>query len=163
MQAGAYNVESVFEFVSPELAGELVAFWLREGALQDREAAAARTREVVCIARDPAGGIASVNTVYLGTLQHPDDIHYFYRMYTRPRHRLWELSAGMLRACVETLRTTSVRDPRARGLVIVSENPKLQTPAGHRVLAGMGWSYLGKTPQALDVWKLPLLEAIATR
>ena len=64
--------------MTPQLRGELVQFWLDEGALPDANTAWTRTEEVVCIARDPNEAIASVNTVYLAPLQ---------------QDRLWESAA----------------------------------------------------------------------
>jgi hypothetical protein len=158
MQVGAYRIEPVLGRMTAALQSELVQFWLGEGALPDRETARARTGQVVCIARDAGGGIVSVSSVYLATLQGADDLHYFYRMFTRRQDRLWQLSAGMLRACVDIAMQTPLRDKRARGIVIIAENPKLRTPAGRRVLAGMGWTHLGQTAQALDVWKMPFAD-----
>ncbi|HEX3537956.1 MAG TPA: hypothetical protein VHU15_14450 [Stellaceae bacterium] len=153
MQIGRYRIDPVFGTITPQLRGELVQFWLDEGALPDANAAWARTDEVVCIARDPARAIASVNTVYLAPLQGPDDLHYFYRMFTRPQDRLLELTTGMVRVCRESLEASRLRDPRARGVVIVAENPKLQGPAGHRLLSSKGWVHLGKNPRGFDVWR----------
>ena len=152
MQVGDYRIDTVLGQMTPPLRGELVQFWLDEGALPDANAAWARTNEVVCIARDPSGAIASVNTVYLAPLQGADDFHYFYRMFARPKDRLLELTVRMVRACRTFLEASPLRDPRARGIVIVAENPKLRAPAGHRLLAGNGWSLLGKNAQGLEVW-----------
>jgi hypothetical protein len=161
MQLGQYRIDPVFGSITPQLRGELVQFWLDEGALPDANAAWARTDEVVCIARDPAEAIASVNTVYLAALQGPDDLHYYYRMFARPQDRLLELATGMVRACREFLAASPLRDPRARGVLIVAENPKLQSPAGRRLLAGRGWSLVGKTARGFDLWRKPFPETSA--
>lgn len=153
MQIGAYRIDAVFGQMTSQLRGELVQFWLDHRALPDANAAWARTDEIVCIARDPAGAIASVNTVYLAPLQGPDDLHYFYRMFTRPQDRLLELTTGMVRLCREALAASPLRDRRARGVVIVAENPKLQGPAGHRLLSSKDWVLLGKNPRGFDVWR----------
>lgn len=144
--------------MTPQLRGELVQFWLDEGALPDANAAWARTNEAVCIARDPTEAIASVNTVYLAPLQSPENLHYFYRMFTRPRDRMLELTTAMVRACREFLEASPLRDPRARGVAIVAENPKLQTPAGRHLLSGRGWTLVGKTASGFDVWRKPFPE-----
>jgi hypothetical protein len=149
----------VFGSITPQLRGELVQFWLDEGALPDANAAWARTNEVVCIARDLAEAIASVNTVYLAPLQSAENLHYFYRMFARPRDRMLELTTAMVRACLACLAASPLRDPRARGVAIVAENPKLQTPAGRGLLSGRGWSLLGKTAGGFDVWRKPLPQA----
>ena len=153
MQIGVYRIDLVFGAVTPQLRGELVQFWLNEGALPDANAAWARTGEVVCIARDAAEAIASVNTVYLAPLQGTDDLHYFYRMFTRPQDRRLELVVGMVRACRTFLEASPLRDPRARGVVIITENPKLQSPAAGQLLSGKGWSLVGRTERGLDIWR----------
>jgi hypothetical protein len=163
MQVGDYRIEPVFGRITAELNDEIVQFWLGEGALADPDVARARTRQVVCIARGASGSLASVSTVYLRTPQWTDELHYFYRMFTRRQDRVWQLSAGMLRACVEVMTKTPLRHPRARGIVIVASNPKLRTPAGRRVLTGMGWTYVGQTAEALDVWRMPFPGALCPK
>jgi hypothetical protein len=159
MRVGDYRIDPVFGTMTPQLRGELVQFWLDEGALPNANTAWARTDEVVCLARDPGGEIASVNTARLAPLQRPDNLHYFYRMFTRPRDRRLELVIGMVRACRTFLEASPLRDPRARGLVIVAGNPKLQSPAGRRLLSGNGWTLVGTTPRGLDLWRKPFPEA----
>src|SRR5690348_11934646 len=53
--------------MTDERAEEIVAFWTREGAL-DEAAARERLREVVCVVRDRSGAIAGVNSVYAAKL-----------------------------------------------------------------------------------------------
>ena len=57
------RVEVVRGRVTGELADELLSFWSGHGAL-DEERARERLAEVVCIARDDAGAIVGVNSVY---------------------------------------------------------------------------------------------------
>jgi hypothetical protein len=161
MRIGDYRVDTVFGQMTPPLRGELVQFWLDEGALPDANSAWARTDQAVCIARDAAETIASVNTVRLAPLQGPDDLHYFYRMFTRPRDRRLELVIGMVRACRNILEASPLRDTRACGFVVVSENPKLQGLAGHRLLSSKGWKLVGKNVRGLDVWRRPFPAASA--
>jgi hypothetical protein len=162
VQIGAYRIDAVFGRLTPQLRGELVQFWLDEGALPDANAAWARTDQVVCIARDPTEAIASVNTVHLGRLQGVEGLHYFYRMFSRPRDRTLALTTAMSRACREYLAGSPLRDPRARGMVIIAQNPKLQSPAGHRLLSQRGWNLVGKTDRGFEVWTRPLPEPIAS-
>jgi hypothetical protein len=146
--------------MTADLQRELVQFWLGEGALTNPDAARARTRDVVCIARGATGSIVSVNTVVLDTLQQADNVHYFYRMFTRQQDRVVQLGTAMMRSCVEVMTKTPLRDPRARGFVMVAANPKLQTPAGRRALTALGWTYVGQTAEALDVWRMPFPDAL---
>lgn len=155
MRVGNYQIDPVFGNLTPQLRGELVQFWLDEKALPDANQAWARTNEAVCIARDPAGTIASVNTVYLAQLQGGQGLHYFYRMFTRPRDRTLELVVGMVRICRTFLESSPLRDPRARGFVVIAENPKLRTPAGRRLLSGKDWTLVGQTNRGFDVWRKP--------
>src|SRR5689334_3973439 len=62
-----HTIEVVHGRMTDERAEEIVAFWTREGAL-DEAAARERLREVVCVVRDRSGAIAGVNSVYAAKL-----------------------------------------------------------------------------------------------
>jgi hypothetical protein len=159
MRIGNYRIDFVYGQVTPQLRGELVQFWLDEGALPDANTAWARADQTVCIARDPTGAIASVNTVYLGQLHGTGELHYVYRAFSRPRDRTLALTTGMSSACRDYLAASPLRDPRASGFVIIAQNPKLQSPAGHRLLSGRGWNLVGSTEHGNEVWRRPFPEA----
>jgi hypothetical protein len=72
MRIGDYRVDTVFGQMTPPLRGELVQFWLDEGALPDANSAWGRTDQAVCIARDAAER-SPRSTRRLPPLQGPDE------------------------------------------------------------------------------------------
>ena len=62
------TVEVVRGRITDALAGEILGFWAREGAL-DETAGRRRLPDVVCVLRDGAGQIAGVNSVYRAELE----------------------------------------------------------------------------------------------
>ncbi len=73
--------------VTPELRQEVMEFWLSEGALDEPEAAAKRTEQVVCVGRDGDGAIWAVGTAFLGVLSTLGQPTYFCRAFIAARRR----------------------------------------------------------------------------
>jgi hypothetical protein len=134
------------------LREELAAFWRRYGAIADPAELRRRADEVVCIARDPAGELAAVNSVYVGELAGTP--HYFYRQFVRPDERTWALSASLVRTASAHLRSSYRPGNAVSGLVLVAENAKLSRPGAKELLARLGWVHVGKEQRGLDVWKI---------
>lgn len=155
-----YAIGSVYGGISEALAAELVAFWRDNAAIGDPSEAARRVAEVVCIARNAAGEIVGVNSVYVGAFGHPDQLYYFYRMFVRERDRVRGLGARMTTAAVACLRDFAARrGARVRGVVLVTENPKLMQRGARGLLTRLGWAYAGRGPLGRDVWKIDFLAA----
>ena len=140
--------------VSDSLREELVAFWTRHGAVPATLEARRRAAEVVCVARDAAGEIAAVNSVYVAGFRDPSDLHYFYRQFARPRDRILSLGVAMLREAVDFLRAKHRPGDPVKGMLLVAENPKLSRKSGHKLLARLGWTFLGKGPRGFDLWQI---------
>lgn len=149
---GEYAIGAVFGEVSPALAEEIAAFWLAHGALPDPAEARRRAHEVVCLARDAAGTIAAVNSVYVAPFNPPGAPYYFYRMFVRPSARVPGLASRMVQCAVAVLRARAA--PGVAGVVLITENPKLMLRAGQRKLTRLGWSYVGRGPLGRDAWRI---------
>ena len=63
-----YRITSVYGQVNSGLAEELVDFWVHDQKILDLDTAKQRAPEVVFIARNTAGQIIGVSTVYISTL-----------------------------------------------------------------------------------------------
>ncbi len=133
-QPDDYSVSPVSGRVSEELRREVAAFWLRHGAIPDAKEARRRADELVCVARNGAGELVGVNTAYVSSLRSVEDRYFFYRMFIRPRDRYLHLCSALVRAAVDTLRERGVSGTTVKGVVLITENPKLMRDSGRRLL-----------------------------
>ena len=146
-----YRITSVYGQVNSELAEELVAFWVHDQEILDLDTAKQRAPEVVFIARNTAGQIIGVSTVYISTLRR-DERYYFYRMFIRPGDRVFGMMSFMTSKTRDYLCSFSISD-KPNGVAFVSENPKLMRPGMRRELERLDFTCIGKTPDGFDVWK----------
>lgn len=58
----------------------------------------------MCVARNGAGQIVSVNTTYVSNFKSETDRYYIYRMFTREQDRHLHLVSAMMHRAVDTLR-----------------------------------------------------------
>lgn len=150
-----YVIEPVYGRLSAPVAREVADFWLAEGAIGEPAEAARRIAEVVCIARGRDGTIVGVNSAYVGTFERPDHAYYFYRMFIREADRVRGLGARMTTAAVDCLRDVAAgAGVGVRGVVLITENPKLMQPGAQGLLTRLGWTYVGRGPRGRDVWKV---------
>lgn len=149
---GEYEIIQVFGEVGNSLSEEIASFWLTNRAIADQQEAKRRTAEVVCLARDSAGEIVAVNSVYAGNLAGPESPYYFFRMFTRPGDRSLGLAERMVVNAVDCL--TERHAAGIKGIVLVTENEKLMTRGSRNKLAELGWTYVGRGPRGRDVWKI---------
>jgi hypothetical protein len=75
------EIVPVWKALSPELAAELVAFWRDQNAIQNEAAAARRTEQAVCIARDADGALCGVATAVVKVLPRLRQPMYYYRQF----------------------------------------------------------------------------------
>ena len=145
-----YRISSVYGRVDAELTDELVDFWLRNGALPDAQTARQRAPQVVFVARNTEGRIVGVTTVYVAAPKGRGR-YYIYRMFIQPTDRVY----GMM-----TFLTAKTRDhlggldipEKPKGVVAVTENPKLMRPAARREFERTGFTHSGKTGRGFDIW-----------
>ena len=73
------NIVPAWKQVTPELADELVAFWLENQALGDEASARQRTEQASCVARDENGKLQGVSTGVIRVLPRLRQPMYYYR------------------------------------------------------------------------------------
>ncbi len=152
--SSGYSISVVHRHVDNALRDELVAFWMQHGAVPDAAEARRRAGEAVCIVRNAGSEIVAVNSVYVARFRGYADPQYFYRQFARPQDRVLRLGVAMLRQAVAALRAAHRAGDPVRGIVLVAENPKLSRKSGHRLLAWLGWTFLGKGPRGFDLWQI---------
>lgn len=150
---GGYRLDSVYEQITPALAGEIATLWKENRVLEGAEAQR-RTAEVVLTIRNGDGVLVGVNSVYIQDFVKANNPYYFYRIFIRPQdRRSFGLRSFAGKATREFLKSyTPTRHLQPQGVIIVVENQKLRRPGASRMLARQGWIPLGKGPRGFDVW-----------
>lgn len=151
----------VWQQVTPALRQQLVDFWRDNGALQSSSEAWRRTFEVACVAMDDMGEITGVSSVYCP--HGPCAPYWFYRTFIRKDCRDVGLAPRIF-ACTHAQLALTYRDEVSApvGMMVVSENPKLETPAGIRISQRAGLQHLGYNEHGQSVWHL-LFRPLANR
>ena len=138
------KVQWVFGSMTQAQRQELVALWLREGALPSADEAWRRSWEAACLLHE-GEAIAGVCTVALRI----DDYgrsYGFVRIFIRPSSRMRGLGSRMAERMIEGF-TALAHEPGApQRLVVTIENRKLERRAAQRLLAGLGFVRVGTAP-----------------
>ncbi len=145
-----YRIFCVYGKVDSGLARELVDFWIDNKAIQNPQRAKARVPQVALIARNSAGRLAGVSTVYISMLNR-NQRYYFYRMFIQPTDRVSGMMRFMTLRTRDYLRGLKVED-KPQGMAIVTENRKLMDRGMRREFERAGFTCLGKTPKGFDLW-----------
>ena len=105
----------------------MVDFWLAEGALDDREAAAKRADQVLCVGRDGDGAIWAVGTAFLGVLSTLGQPTYFCRAFIAARRRGTGGMMPFFRKMRDMLEAhnRSLPQPEAIGILLELQNEML--------------------------------------
>jgi hypothetical protein len=114
-----------------------------------------RSRQVFYVARNPAGELVGISSVYVADFRKAGDPHYFYRTFVRPEDRNYFLMVHMWQRTGECLRA-EYAPGKPRGLVIVAENPLFQHPKVQTRMRQEGYRQVGKDGRGCDDWYLTL-------
>ena len=132
-------------------------FWLTNGAITDINEAWRRCAEVGCVVLNAANDIVAVSSVYKDILNADRQAYWFYRMFVRPDCRIPGLAVKILNTTVDRLSRAYQQAPGTadapQGIIIVTENPKLESQAGIRSLQRAGFIRLGVNARANSVWR----------
>lgn len=146
-----YKLHNVYQKTTPDLRREIVAFWQRNNAIPDPREAERRAHDVVYLICNPADVIVGVSSVYTARAGNPPASYYFYRMFIQPHDRIYGLMRLVTIKTRDFLRD-EVPEPKPRGLMIVTDNPKLMRKGIRRTLARLGFEFVGKNQRGLNVW-----------
>lgn len=138
-----FRVQWVFGSVSDTLRRQLVAFWLKEGALVNADEAWRRSFEVACVLWEgDADDLAGVCTVAIHMDEH-GRAYGFVRIFIRQESRFTGLGRRLMRRMIEGF-TALAREPGApQRLVATIENPKIARRSGLRLLNKLGFDSVG--------------------
>ncbi len=142
-----------WQAMQPREADDLVAFWLREGAIPDAERARERLSQVVLHARAPDGDIAAVCTAYLAQAPQLRQPMYHYRSFVGARWRHTLLVRRLFKAAWAVLEDYArAHGFPAIGVAVELENPRFAKFGGaNRPVWHSGLIYVGKNQRGLDV------------
>lgn len=149
-----YSIETVYGRLTPVRAAEIIKFWGQQRVLPNPQEARRRVAQVVDVIRNAEGEIVGLNSVYPAAYRSPQDSYYFYRLFIRPQDRKPGLGREATRHAVEFLKTRPNPRLGVKGVVVVTENPKLTRGGGRRVLQRLGFDYDGRGPKGFDVWRV---------
>jgi hypothetical protein len=153
-----YRLQRIYGHTTAALSDEIIAFWRHYQALPPSDDGRERSRQVFFIARNPAGELVGVCSVYIDNFARAGDPHYFYRTFIRPEDRNYFLMIRMWQRTSECL-LAEYTPGTPRGLVVIAENPLFQHPKLHQQLRRVGYRHLGKEERGCDVWYLDLTAA----
>lgn len=145
--ARTFQVRWVFGGINEVLRGKIVSFWLREGALNNPDEAWRRAWEVACILEDASSGdVAGICTVAIG-LDEQQRSYGFVRIYVGAGNRHAGLNVRVMRRMIEGFEALATEPGAPQRLLATIENRKLEQRGGLRLLNGVGFHVLGRTPQ----------------
>jgi hypothetical protein len=148
-----YQIVWVWNQITPALRNELIAFWRDNGALPDPLEAWRRTFEVACVVLNAEGRVVGVSSVYCARPSAGAALYWFYRTFIREDCRHVGLAPRVFAHTREQLARAYVGEAHAPvGMMIVTENPKLETAAGIRVLQRGGLQRFGLSDSGESVW-----------
>lgn len=145
MNQDDFSFQKVWQSLNKDVTEEIITFWLANGALPTREAAAQRVGQVAYIARTDAGQIVAVTTVYLQANKQLNNHFYYVRVFVADSARRSQVAIALLRKVkshFESLYQEGMLSP-AIGLFMEVENPILKKFRNEAVWPTTGFVYIG--------------------
>ncbi len=150
-----FDIVPVWKQVTPELAAELVEFWIQQRAIGDPARARARAGEAVCVARDADGAICAVATAVIRVLPRLLQPMYYYRLFLAKSVRGRALMPVFYNRCREVLQAynAALPTPESLGIFIEIENRYLNSYFNRAcvVEAGSDSIFIGYSPRGLQL------------
>jgi hypothetical protein len=148
-----YDITNVWIQKTPELAKEIINFWIKEKALPSVEAAQKRVEQVILIARDNSGNITAVSSVYEKFNIQLENFFYYYRTFVSQSMRKSRLGITMLLEMRDYLETAYInrKKTRAIGIILEIENNALQAYKNEAVWPETKFVFIGKNDKGAHV------------
>jgi len=143
----AYYLENLWGTKTATVQEELIAFWLRTGALPTREEAIKRVAQVFVVARTKADQqLVAISSVYVQQNQQLGFPCYYFRCFVEESHRRASLGLHLLLATRQELNARFVRgvNPEILGMVLEVQNAALQQFRNEAVWPSTGFVYIGR-------------------
>jgi hypothetical protein len=148
-----FSICWAFGRLTADVRVALVKFWLVNDAVRDPREAWRRTFDVACIALNTQGEIVGVSSIYIDRLAPAESTYWFYRTFIRSDSRVLGLNQIIFNAGFDQLAEMHRAEPASpSGVVVVTENPKLESRGGVRILQRNGLKRLGTDHHGQSVW-----------
>lgn len=142
-----FLVRWMFGVITDACRRQIVAFWLREGAISSTDEAWRRSFEVACLLQDASNGdIAGVCTAAI-SLDEQGRSYGFVRIYIGMAHRHPGFNVRLMRRMIEGFEAMAVEPGAPQRLLATIENKKIERRGGLRLLASVGFEPIGRTAQ----------------
>ena len=141
---------NVWKSKTPELAQEIVEFWLEEKAISSKQAARKRLPQVVHIAKNSSGKIAGLCSIFEQYSARLDNYFYFYRTFIAPPARRSRVAEELLVKTTEFLESRFVDRATTRciGVMLQIESQILKVNRNQAVWSSpdshINFVYIGK-------------------
>ena len=133
-------------------AADVIAFWQREGAIQDPAQASERVKQIVMLARDAEGDIAGVCTALAATPAQLGQPMYYWRTFVGAAHRGSSLAMGFLKRSSKLLEEYArANDFPCIGILLELENDGFRLKGRKAIWFNPAFVYIGKSPRNLEV------------
>ncbi len=141
-----FQVRWVFGNLGEVLRQQLVAFWLKEGALSHAAEAWRRAFEAACVLTDgESGDIAGVCTVSIRLDDH-ERCYGFVRIFISVDSRFVGLNVRLMECMIEGFSALASEPGAPQRLVATIENPKIRRRGAQRILSRLGFVPTGTAP-----------------
>lgn len=157
-----YRIETVYGQLTQPLRAEIIRFWMGHRVLPSVEEARRRVAQVVDVLRNAQGEIVGLNSVYPAVYRSQGERYLFYRLFIRLQDRKPGLARRATGHVVEALKSHPELRPGIKGLIAVTENPKLSREAARRQLQRIGFEYDGRGPKGFDIWRIDFSDSAVT-
>ena len=147
------NIVPVWKQVTPELADELVAFWLENQALGDEASARQRTEQAICVARDENGKLQGVSTGVIRVLPRLRQPMYYYRQFFARSLRGQHQELAFYRRAKQILQDYNAGLDKAEslGILLEVENAKIAAAYKRAHEPGFEATFIGYSPRGLQL------------
>ena len=147
------NIVPAWKQVTPELADELVAFWLENQALGDEASARQRTEQAICVARDENGKLQGVSTGVIRVLPRLRQPMYYYRQYfsREMRGRSQLLPFYLQSKQVLQDYNAALKPAESIGILLELGNGKLAAAYAHAYEKAFDVTFIGYSPRGLEL------------
>lgn len=150
----AYQYQTVWKQITPELIKELTDFWVRENALPKGAQPARRAEQVVIVMRDDAdGSIVAVSSVIARVVPRLRQVLYYYRTFCAEKHRRNNTSIPIMQATQKALRdyNLALPKPEAIGIIVEIESTYINQRYPEAFWEATKFGFIGYSPRGLPV------------
>lgn len=150
----AYQYQTVWKNITPELIKELTDFWVRENALPKGAQPARRAEQVVIVMRDDAdGSIVAVSSVIARVVPRLRQVLYYYRTFCAEKHRRNNTSIPIMQATQKALRdyNLALPKPEAIGIIVEIESTYINQRYPEAFWEATKFGFIGYSPRGLPV------------